>query len=186
MSERLTAISKYLSFVLRHKPQAIGLELDPNGWARVDELIACAARDGRKLTPELIAEVVATDPKQRYALSEDGARIRANQGHSVDVDLQLQEEEPPAVLFHGTARASLEAILAHGLKPMQRHHVHLSVDEPTAHAVGRRYGEPVILRVDCAAMRVDGHAFFRSENGVWLTDTVPAKYLTIAGETTGS
>ncbi|MCA9393721.1 MAG: RNA 2'-phosphotransferase [Candidatus Omnitrophica bacterium] len=186
MSERLTAISKYLSFVLRHKPQAIGLKLDANGWARVDELITCAARDGRKLTPELIAAVVATDPKQRYAFSEDGARIRANQGHSVDVDLQLKEEEPPAVLFHGTARASLEAILVHGLKPMQRHHVHLSVDESTAYAVGRRYGEPVILRVDCAAMRADGHVFFRSENGVWLTDTVPAKFLAIAGDRTGS
>ena len=176
-ANNITSTSKYLSFILRHGPHKIGLTLNAQGWACIEELIVCAAKDGRILTREIIEEIVVTDEKQRYAVSDDGLMIRANQGHSIDVDLQLKETEPPDVLFHGTARSSVAAILAQGLKPMRRHHVHLSVDETTARAVGQRYGEPAILRVDCAAMRAAGHIFYVSENGVWLTDTVPVEFL---------
>ena len=175
--KQLEKTSKFLSFVLRHKPEAIGLDLDVNGWVALDLLIEKAAGE-IALNRSLIEEVVRTSEKQRFALSEDGERIRANQGHSVKVDLQLEPKEPPAVLYHGTATRFLDSILAEGLRPGQRHHVHLSADEETAVAVGKRHGKPVVLKIASAEMQAQGFLFFLSENGVWLTDRVPPAYLT--------
>lgn len=175
----LTATSKFLSLVLRHEPGKIGLVLDSAGWTSVDDLLARCATAGRPLTRETLQRVVDTSDKQRFALSEDGMRIRANQGHSVEVDLALAPLVPPAVLLHGTAQRFLDAILAQGLTRQARHHVHLSADPATARAVGRRHGREVVLRVDAARMHADGHRFFRSANGVWLTEAVAPQYLDI-------
>ncbi|MPV67305.1 RNA 2'-phosphotransferase [Burkholderia sp. BE17] len=173
------SISKYLSYLLRHEPQAIGLQLDPEGWADIGELIACAARHGRRLDRATIETVCATSDKQRFALSDDGQRIRAVQGHSTSVvQRRYPPAQPPERLYHGTATRFLDSIRAQGLKPGARHHVHLSPDIRTALAVGTRYGEPVILEVDAQRMHRQGHTFFVAENGVWLTDAVPAEYLT--------
>jgi len=168
------AISKYLSYVLRHAPETAGLELDPGGWAPIADVIAGAEGP---LTEDQIRSVVASSDKQRFSISEDGLRIRANQGHSVPVDLGLIPQTPPDRLYHGTVEKFLAAILEQGLLKGQRHHVHLSADLETAMAVGARRGKPVILTIDAAAMAAAGHAFFRSENGVWLTDAVPAEFL---------
>jgi len=170
-------VSKFMSRVLRHQPQSIGLELDAQGWAEIDTLIACAATEGMALTRELILEVVATSDKQRFALDAAGRRIRANQGHSVDIDLALAPCEPPAVLFHGTAEANVAAIRAEGLKPGRRRHVHLSADAATAMAVGRRHGRALVLSVAAGRMWSAGFAFFRAENGVWLTTAVPPEFI---------
>lgn len=175
-----TAASKFLSFVLRHRPDSIGLALDPHGWASVDELLARAAEHGRPLSRGELEELVATSPKRRFALSDDGTRIRASQGHSVEVDLGYAPAVPPARLFHGTVASALPAIRAGGLRRMKRHHVHLSADEATARAVGARRGSPVILEIDAAAMQRDGHVFLVSANGVWLTEEVPPRYVIIA------
>jgi len=175
-----TAASKFLSFVLRHHPEAIGLALDPHGWASVDELLARAGEHGRPLSRAELVELVGTSPKHRFAMSEDGTRIRASQGHSVDVDLGYAPAVPPARLFHGTVASALPAIRAEGLRRMERHHVHLSADEATARGVGARRGTPVILEIDAAAMQRDGHAFFVSANGVWLTEEVPSRYVSVA------
>lgn len=174
--KKLEKTSKFLSFVLRHKPEAIGLTLDHNGWVELDLLIERAASE-ISLDRMLIAEVIRTSDKQRFALSDDGERIRANQGHSVRVDLQLEAKEPPAVLFHGTATRFLESILAEGLRPGQRQHVHLSAQRETAVDVGRRHGKPVVLQVAADRMHAEGFQFFLSKNGVWLTDKVPSGYL---------
>ncbi|MCP1482186.1 putative RNA 2'-phosphotransferase [Pseudomonas chlororaphis] len=171
-------VSKFLSYVLRHKPQAIGLQLDSEGWAEVEALIGGAAREGRQLTPELIAEVVASNDKKRFALSEDGQRIRAVQGHSSKtVSLQLAEQQPPAVLYHGTATRFMDSINEKGLIPGTRHHVHLSQDLATAEAVGQRYGKVVILKIAAQDMQAQGFKFYQAENGVWLTDHVPVDFL---------
>ncbi|AZC40571.1 RNA 2'-phosphotransferase [Pseudomonas chlororaphis] len=176
--KRLDDTSKFLSYVLRHEPQAIGLQLDSEGWAGVDALIEGAARDGRQLTPELIAEVVASNDKKRFALSEDGQRIRAVQGHSSKtVSLQLAEQQPPAVLYHGTATRFMDSINENGLIPGARHHVHLSQDMTTAEAVGQRYGKVVILKIAAQDMQAQGFKFYQAENGVWLTDQVPVGFI---------
>jgi putative RNA 2'-phosphotransferase len=172
-----TALSKFLSFVLRHRPQAIGLTLDANGWASVDELVEKCRAHGRPISREIVAEIVASNSKRRLALSDDGARIRASQGHSIDVDLAYEPVEPPEMLFHGTVTAALDAIRAEGLKKMGRHHVHLSLDAATAAAVGMRRGRPVVLSIAAGRMQRDGHVFFCSANGVWLTDVVPPAYI---------
>jgi len=178
MSHDVVAISKFLSFVLRHKPEAIGLALDSEGWADIDMLITCAARDGRALDRTVIVHVVETNDKKRFALSPDGQRIRAVQGHSTEsVDLTHVEKSPPDVLYHGTAVRFLDSITAKGLLAGSRHHVHLSQDAQTAIKVGQRHGKPVVLLVDAAAMRASGAKFYLSENGVWLTDHVPPEYL---------
>jgi putative RNA 2'-phosphotransferase len=169
--------SKFLSKHLRHDPAAIGLTLDPAGWVPVPRLLAACAAHGLPLTRDELAEIVATSDKRRFALDEAADRLRANQGHSVPVDLGLPAAEPPAVLYHGTASARLAAIRAEGLRPMKRHHVHLSPDAETARRVGARHGAPVVLRVDARAMHAAGHVFRRSENGVWLVDTVPPAFL---------
>lgn len=172
-----TAASKFLSFVLRHEPGAVGITLDSGGWVEVNVLLDACAEHARPLSRAELDEVVATSPKQRFALSDDGQRIRANQGHSTAVDLGYEPAEPPDVLFHGTVRRLLPSIRDKGLLRMERHHVHLSPDEATARAVGGRRGKPVVLRIDARAMRVAGHAFFCTPNGVWLTDTVPSSFL---------
>lgn len=172
-----TSISKFLSLVLRHQPEVIGLTLDRQGWADVEELLEKCRQHGRPLDLETLREVVANNDKKRFVFSENGRRIRASQGHSLDIDLGYEPAVPPDLLFHGTARRFLDAIRGVGLRRQSRQHVHLSPDKATAEAVGRRHGQPVILVVDSAAMHAAGHKFFLSENGVWLTEAVPADYL---------
>lgn len=177
-ADDLVKTSKFLSYVLRHRPDELGLTLDPNGWVDVALLLErCGAR-GRPITREHLDDVVRENPKRRFALSADGARIRASQGHSVEVELAYDPASPPATLFHGTPGAALPAIRAEGLSKMARHHVHLSAETATARAVGGRRGKPVVLMVDAARMHADGHVFYLSANGVWLTDRVPPEYLT--------
>lgn len=176
-----TRISKFLSYVLRHKPDAIGVELDEAGWIDIDLLLEECAAHGTAISRVQLDEVVATSDKQRFAISDDGRRIRASQGHSVEVALAYESCTPPDVLFHGTVERVLPAIRAGGLRKMQRHHVHLSVDEETASMVGQRRGRPVILRIDARRMHVDGHRFFISANGVWLTEKVPPEYIDLGG-----
>lgn len=171
--------SKFLSLVLRHRPDRIGVSLDPAGWIEIDALLAACARHGVAISRAELAAVVATNDKQRFAISDDGARIRASQGHSVDVELGYEPATPPEVLFHGTIAAALPAIRADGLRPMSRHAVHLSADTATASRVGGRRGSPVVLRVRAGEMARAGHAFSVSANGVWLTDHVPAAFLEI-------
>jgi putative RNA 2'-phosphotransferase len=184
MTQALTKASKFMSLVLRHKPEEIGLVLDEHGWADIGELIQKAGAHGVALTREQIAEVVATSDKQRFAIDQTGQRIRANQGHSVDVDLGLAPSEPPPILFHGTAEKSVGAIRAEGLKAGRRQHVHLSPDEQTAVKVGSRHGRPVVLRIAAGRMHEQGHAFFFSTNGVWLTDSVPLEFIAFPNEKT--
>jgi putative RNA 2'-phosphotransferase len=182
MTQDLVSVSKFMSLVLRHKPEKIGLVLDGQGWARIDELIEKAGRHGMALTREVIAHVAETSDKQRFAIDAIGQRIRANQGHSVDVDLGLAPSEPPPILFHGTGETSVAAIRAEGVKAGQRRHVHLSPNEETAIRVGRRHGRPVVLRIAAGRMRESGHVFFLSTNGVWLTDSVPVQFIEFQDE----
>lgn len=171
-------ISRFLSFVLRHKPEAIGLQLDSEGWADIEALVAGAERTGKDLDDGMIRRVVAGNDKKRFALSEDGRRIRAVQGHSTAaVQREYEAVVPPQRLFHGTASRFLDSILQKGLIAGSRHHVHLSEDRETATQVGERYGAPVILEIDARAMHEDGFAFHQAENGVWLTARVPLEYL---------
>ncbi|MFC9888277.1 RNA 2'-phosphotransferase [Streptomyces pilosus] len=176
MDERRTVkVSKYLSRHLRHQPERIGLTLDEGGWTEIEALIAAATAHGFPFTRDELDHVVATNDKRRFAV--EGTRIRASQGHSVDVDLGLPAAVPPPYLYHGTVARNLEAIRAEGLRPMDRHAVHLSADRETATRVGARRGRPVVLSVDTGAMDRDGHVFHLSENGVWLTRAVPSRYL---------
>lgn len=171
-------ISKRLSFVLRHDPDAIGIKLDAQGWTPVRDLLAALRKDGMRLDEARLRYVVETNDKRRFTLSEDGQRIRAAQGHSIEVDLGLAPMEPPAVLYHGTAAASLDSIWASGILPKSRQQVHLSGDRETAMKVGSRHGRAVVLVVDAAGMAAAGHTFCRADNGVWLTDQVPSAFLT--------
>jgi putative RNA 2'-phosphotransferase len=177
MDRRMVTVSKFLAKHLRHSPDALGLTLRPGGWVSVDDLLTASARAGFGITYDELLECVETNDKQRFAFDDTGGLIRANQGHSVAVDLHLQALTPPDVLYHGTVERFLTSILAEGLKKGKRHHVHLSPDVETARKVGARRGKPVILRVAAATMHADGLAFFRSANGVWLTESVPALYL---------
>jgi len=174
-------VSKRLSYVLRHRPESVGLCLDDAGWVPVDDLLAALSGAGLPLTREQLDAVVATNDKRRFAYDESLCRIRASQGHSVGVDLGYAAQRPPAVLFHGTADRSVCSVLTEGLRPGRRHAVHLSADVATARAVGARHGRPVVLRVDAAGMVAEGATFTRSANGVWLTDAVPARHLAVAG-----
>lgn len=175
--KQATYNSKFLSLVLRHKPETIGLQLDSQGWASVDDLLRRMAAHGHPLTPDELQELVATNSKQRFAFSDDGKMIRASQGHSVDIELGLSRQEPPEYLYHGTVAAVLPAVRQEGLKKMSRQHVHLSKDVATAVIVGQRRGKPVILTIRSDAMHQDGLAFYLSANGVWLTDAVPPQYI---------
>ena len=177
MSPRLTKVSKYLAKYLRHAPGELGLTLQPGGWVAVDDLMTAAEKNGFPISYDELVECVETNDKKRYSFDESGDLIRANQGHSVEVDLQLEERELPAVLYHGTVDRFLPSILSVGLIKGRRHHVHLSKDVETARKVGARRGEPVVLTVDAGRMHGDGHEFFVSANGVWLTDAVPPGYL---------
>lgn len=176
---RLVRISKRLSLHLRHAPKDIGISLSPDGWVEVDTLLDALARHGMPLSPAELDEVVAGNDKQRFAIDASGTRIRANQGHTVPVRLDLPVATPPAVLYHGTVGKVLPTIQRDGLLPMRRHDVHLSATVATATAVGGRRGIPVVLRVDAAAMVQTGHEFRVSANGVWLTRHVPARYLSV-------
>lgn len=181
MTPRQIKISKYLSLVLRHDPAAGGIVLDAEGWASIDDLLRAVT--DKKLTfdrDELLA-VVADNDKQRFAVSNDGQRIRASQGHSVQVDLQYAPQIPPETLFHGTAEKAVESIRSQGLTKRQRRHVHLSADRDTAVKVGTRHGSPVVFQISAGQMHREGFKFFLSDNGVWLTDTVPAIYLSLEG-----
>ena len=174
----LTSISKFLSLVLRHQPEVIGMQLDAEGWLPIDELIENVNRQGKQLSLELLHEVVASCEKKRFALSEDGLKIRANQGHSVrDVELNLAAAAPPSVLYHGTVADFLDSIHEHGLLKRSRNHVHLSANVETAKKVGARRGKPVILTIRSEAMHESGHTFYLSANGVWLTDAVPVLFI---------
>lgn len=177
MSRDPIALSKFFSYVLRHKPDAIGLTLGENGWVDIAELVAKGHAAGEVFTADDVLSVAANSDKKRFTVSEDGLRVRAAQGHSVEVDLALKPVTPPDVLFHGTATRFAEAILAEGLKPQSRQQVHLSRDEDTAIKVGQRHGKPFIFRVEAGRMHTAGFKFFVADNGVWLTDAVPADYL---------
>ncbi|MFC4531187.1 RNA 2'-phosphotransferase [Sphaerisporangium dianthi] len=180
MDERRTVrVSKYLAKHLRHEPGRIGLTLDENGWVELDALLRAAGAHGFPITMQEVEHVVAVNDKRRFVL-QDG-RIRASQGHSIPVELELPVVEPPAILYHGTVARSLPPIREQGLRPMSRHHVHLSPDRETATRVGARRGVPVVLVVDAAAMRAAGHEFHLSANGVWLVEHVPPGFLIFPG-----
>lgn len=172
----LTAISKYMSLILRHQPEVIGIELDAHGWADVDALLAGIGRE-YTIDREILEEIVRSDSKQRYSFNEDGTMIRANQGHSIQVDVELPVAEPPETLYHGTAERFADSIETQGLLPRSRLYVHLSPDAEMAEKIGRRHGRPVIYLVDAGQMHRDGYTFYLSVNGVWLTKVVPAQYL---------
>lgn len=174
---RIDKLSVFISLVLRHKPDAAGITLDEHGWANVDELINGINNTGRKIDMTMLEEIVRTDNKQRYSFNEDKTLIRANQGHSIPVDVELKEQEPPELLYHGTADRFVKSIMTEGLKPMSRLYVHLSKDIETAKKVGKRHGNPVILKVYSGQMGRDGVKFYLSENGVWLTKKVDVEYL---------
>lgn len=174
-----TRNSKFLSLVLRHKPEEIGLTLDGEGWAFVDELLTKSNQKGIPLTLDMLTKVVENSDKKRFAFSDDFTKIRANQGHSVEVDLKLDSTAPPAILYHGTAERNMASILEKGLLKQARHHVHLSSKRETAHTVGKRYGKPVILEINALEMHHQGYPFFISKNEVWLTDHVPAKFINV-------
>lgn len=173
-------LGRFLSLVLRHNPDAAGISLDKHGWADVAELLNGVRGTGRQINMETLERIVRENNKQRYSFNEDLTRIRANQGHSLQVDVELRQMKPPRHLYHGTAARFLPAIQAEGIKKMGRQQVHLSGDYQTAMAVGRRHGTPVVLRIDAEAMALDGVTFYRSENGVWLCEYVPPKYFCAA------
>lgn len=177
MRKELIRISKFLSLVLRHKPGEIGITLDDGGWVEVEILLAAAQQHGTEITRELLVEVVNTNDKKRFAFSENGLKIRASQGHSIDVELDYTPVTPPEILYHGTATRFLESIKAQGLLKGSRHHVHLSADEMTAAKVGARHGKPVVLIIEASRMQADGFLFYQSANGVWLTNHIAPQYI---------
>lgn len=174
-----TRLSKKLSLLLRHQPELYGLHLDEQGWCSIAELLDAFAKKGQDLTLEMLLEVVQENDKQRFAFSPDGLRIRASQGHSIDVELGYEPQVPPGVLFHGTTDRNLTSILSIGVIKGKRHHVHLSPDPETARKVGERHGSVVILKVKAGEMHKIGHTFYQSDNGVWLVDEVPPGFIEV-------
>jgi putative RNA 2'-phosphotransferase len=175
--------SKYLSYILRHAPEAAGIQLDSEGWADIDALITGSIRNGHLLDKDTIEAVVSSNDKRRFLLSEDGKRIRAAQGHSASfVNPTYPQCEPPQTLFHGTATRFISSIFDEGLKPGARHYVHLSSDLTAAKEIGQRYGKAVVVRVDTQSMHRQGFSFYLAENGVWLTKHVPREFLSIASD----
>jgi putative RNA 2'-phosphotransferase len=181
-TEQLKKVSKNLSYVLRHRPDSVGIELEPGGWIAVDTLLTALENTGRRVSPALLQQIVAENDKQRFEFSDDGARIRARQGHSVEVDLQYEPAVPPGVLYHGTATRFLDSIMQQGLLKGRRQHVHLSTSRETMIQVAMRHGKPVLLAIASAQMHAAGHAFFVTGNHVWLTDHVPPQFLTVTDE----
>lgn len=177
MSKQFERISKFFSLVLRHSPETIGLNLEKEGWAEVEELISCANANGHDLSQDLLIELVSSNDKQRFAFNDSGTKIRANQGHSIPVDLKLSPQVPPPQLFHGTATRFEASIRKDGLRPGSRQYVHLSSSIEVATSVGTRHGKPLVLRIHAEKMHQDGSAFYLSENGVWLTDSVSVEYI---------
>lgn len=175
----LTNLSRYMSLILRHKPEVIGITLDEHGWARVNDLICGIEKNNPGFNMDILEQIVRTDSKQRYSFNDDKSLIRANQGHSVNVDVELREKEPPEYLYHGTGEKYVKSINQDGLIPKSRLYVHLSKDIETAENVGKRHGKEVTYRIDSRQMYRDGYKFYLSENGVWLTKEVPVKYLEI-------
>jgi putative RNA 2'-phosphotransferase len=184
MTDDPRQLSKFISYILRHKPDSIGLTLDSQGWASIDELIDKSNASGAAFGRVDLLKMVDGNDKKRFSISNDGLRIRAAQGHSVKVELGLMAHEPPNVLYHGTATRFVSSILAEGLKPQSRQQVHLSADETTAHRVGQRHGKPAILIVEALLMYAEGFKFFLADNGVWLTDHVPPAFLRLMSSTT--
>ncbi len=178
MSKKHTEISKFLSYVLRHKPEAINLFLDKEGWAIISELILCSVKEGYILNNNLIRNIVDSSDKKRFMISDDGLQIRATQGHSTQqVNILYNEKMPPDILYHGTATRFIPSIREQGLIPLSRQYVHLSPDEYTAIQVGQRHGKPVVLKIRALNMYEQGFKFFLAENGVWLTNTVPYQFI---------
>jgi len=178
MSKTNTEISKFLSYLLRHQPESVGLSLDKEGWAIIKDLILCAVKEGYILDNELIRNIVDSSDKKRFTISDDGLRIRAAQGHSTQhVNIIHKEKTPPEILYHGTATRFIPAIREQGLLPLSRQYVHLSSDKDTAIQVGQRYGAPVLLKIKALNMYEQGCKFFQADNGVWLTDTVPYQFI---------
>lgn len=178
MKNNYSDISKFLSYILRHQPESIGLSLDPEGWASIDELISCAKKENKLLNRILIQEVVDNSDKKRFSISADGLRIRAAQGHSTSqVDISYQEKIPPDFLYHGTATRFLTSIFEQGLVAKSRQYVHLSADEVTATQVGQRHGKPVVLKIRALSMYEQGFKFYQADNGVWLTESVPRQFI---------
>ncbi|NVK63510.1 MAG: RNA 2'-phosphotransferase [Flavobacteriales bacterium] len=177
MKTNIKRVSKLMSLILRHQPDVIGVKLDENGWLGVDELIQGINRKGINFDFEQLQVVVDQNDKKRFTFNDDHTKIRANQGHSVKVDVELKASTPPDILFHGTVERFMDSIREMGLIPKSRLHVHLSADLETAQKVGGRRGKPVILKIDTKSMVENGHVFYRSKNGVWLTDQVPANFI---------
>ncbi len=177
MSFDVVRVSKFLSLVLRHDPSRAGLTLDENGWVAVDALLEGCRQAGRPLTRPQLERLVRENDKQRFSFSDDGLRIRANQGHSVEIDLALTPQSPPDILYHGTATRFLESIRATGLQPGSRQHVHLSREIETAIKVGQRHGRPVVLTIRAAELAASGQEFFCSDNGVWLTAPIAVEFI---------
>lgn len=171
------SLSKFISLILRHNPQTIGIKLDNYGWANVNELINGINKSGKKINMEILKEIVLTDNKQRYSFNDDKTKIRANQGHSINVDVELQEIKPPEILYHGTATKYIESIKKNGLIGKTRLYVHLSKDKETAENVGKRHGKPIVLVINSNKMYNDGYKFYLSENKVWLCKNVPVSYI---------
>ncbi|MCX2743768.1 RNA 2'-phosphotransferase [Mangrovivirga sp. M17] len=170
-------ISKFLSLVLRHKPETIDLVLDENGWADTELLIQGVQKANYSIDIDILKDIVKSNNKQRFKFNQDFSKIRANQGHSVNVDLKLEQKSPPEILFHGTATKNIDSIKQHGLLKQSRHHVHLSSDKETAKNVGMRHGNPIVLEIQSGKMNAEGIDFYLSENGVWLTENVDVKYI---------
>ena len=177
MHKDIKRCSKFLSFVLRHNPEQIQLKIDQQGWVNVSDLLSRMQFSKKGISQSLLEETVRRDDKQRFSFSDDGKRIRANQGHSRSVDLGLEEKKPPPILYHGTAKKNIDAIFKQGVNKMKRQYVHLSEKVETARSVGIRYGEPVILEISSNIMYEEGFKFYCSKNRVWLTEEVPPKYL---------
>ena len=177
MKDQIKKHSKFLSLLLRHKPETVGLKLDTQGWADTSELLQKINQTGRQISLELLNKIVEENDKKRFVFNEDKSRIRAAQGHSLKVDLNYKPIMPPDVLYHGTITKTVQLIKESGIKQMKRHQVHLSADIETAKVVGARRGKPVVLIIDAHKMYLKGYNFFQSDNGVWLTNFVPSEYI---------
>lgn len=186
MPQDSVQLSKFLSLILRHKPDTIGLKLDKQGWAVIDELIIKSISSGMALNRKELLHIIQTSEKKRFSVSDDGQRIRAAQGHSVSVELGLSTQEPPRLLYHGTAARFIDSILSQGLNPQSRQQVHLSADAATAHRVGQRHGKPIVLKIEAFRMHAGGFKFYLADNGVWLTDQVPPEFLASSSRTADS